>query len=369
MKKETGKTLIEDNDAIKAARYAENACGKRKSKKRSLSVICASAIILLLAVLISFSSCSDRNAGEKPQSFDGESETVESSQPVIESDSETEESKTVIYTDELDSLPEYDGKTPYITVHGNIPYFTDRELSQTTVFEKYSELDSLGRCGAAFANICRELMPTEKREDISSVKPSGWEQAMYDCISGKALYNRSHLIAFQLAGENANEQNLITGTEYMNHDGMIPFENMVADYVKETNGHVLYRVTPIFKGSELVARGVLMEAYSVEDKGEGVCYCVYCYNVQPGIEIDYATGKSREADKASDTTEKEYASAEESPEGEELREYVLNTKSMKYHLPTCNAVVEMKESNKQLFVGTEKELTEKGYTPCGTCKP
>lgn len=188
----------------------------------------------------------------------------------------------------LEEIPAYSGST-YVEINGNVPGFTEEDLT-TEAFETYSELDELGRCGVAYANICRELMPTGKREDIYMVKPTGWHSSRYDSVDGESLYNRSHLIAFQLAGENANEKNLITGTRYMNAEGMIPFENLVADYVKETGNHVLYRVTPVFQGTELVARGVQMEAMSVEDKGAGVSYNVYLYNVQPGIWIDYATG-------------------------------------------------------------------------------
>lgn len=180
---------------------------------------------------------------------------------------------------------------PYEVVNGNQPYFTEAELTSQS-YEFYSDLDGLGRCGAAYASIGIDLMPTEKRGDIGKIKPSGWHTAKYDIVEGKYLYNRCHLIGFQLSGENANEKNLITGTRYMNVEGMLPFENMVADYVKETKNHVLYRVTPIFEGDNLIASGVLMEAESVEDKGEGILFCVYVYNVQPGIMIDYATGES-----------------------------------------------------------------------------
>lgn len=190
----------------------------------------------------------------------------------------------------LEEIPAYSG-SPYAEVSGNVPDFTEEDLTLEP-FEHYSGLDGLGRCGAAYANICLELMPTEKREDIGRIRPTGWQSVQYDSVDGKSLYNRCHLIGFQLAGENANEKNLITGTRYMNVDGMLPFENLVADYVKETGNHVLYRVTPVFAGTELVARGVQMEAMSVEDGGEGVYFNVYAYNVQPGIAIDYATGDS-----------------------------------------------------------------------------
>lgn len=191
-----------------------------------------------------------------------------------------------------EAIPEYSGN-PYVELNGNVPYFTDEELS-TTAFELYSELDSLGRCGACYANICKEIMPTEERGSIGMVKPTGWHTVKYDCITDRYLYNRCHLIGYQLAGENANEKNLITGTRYLNVDGMLPFENEVADYVDETDNHVLYRVTPVFSDDNLVASGVIVEAKSVEDKGAGVQFNVYCYNVQPGISIDYIDGQSWE---------------------------------------------------------------------------
>ena len=204
-----------------------------------------------------------------------------------------ESGPAVTYEVSLDNIPEF-SDSPYVAVNDNVPYFTEDDLT-TEAFETFSDLDSLGRCGAAYANVCQELMPTEPRGEIGQVKPSGWQTAKYDIVDGKYLYNRCHLLGYQLTGENANELNLITGTRYLNVEGMLPFENMVADYVDETNNHVLYRVTPIFSGDELVARGVLMEAYSVEDDGEGICFNVYCYNNQPGIVIDYATGNNWEA--------------------------------------------------------------------------
>ena len=193
----------------------------------------------------------------------------------------------------MENIPPYDG-TPYVVLNDNQPSFTEEDMTDVS-YEFYSDLDELGRCGVTEACIGQDLMPTEKRGDISSVKPTGWVQNQYDFVDGKSLWNRCHLIGFQLAGENANECNLLTGTRYLNVEGMLPFENLVADYVKETDNHVLYRVTPAFQGTELVARGVQMEAYSVEDSGDGVCFNVFCYNVQPGVEIDYATGESRRA--------------------------------------------------------------------------
>lgn len=191
---------------------------------------------------------------------------------------------------QLEDIPAYAG-SPFVEINQNIPEFDEADMS-TTSFERYSSLDFRGRCGVAYANIGRDLMPTEERGSISSVTPSGWNNKKYDNVDQGYLYNRCHLIGYQLSGENANEKNLITGTRYLNVDGMLPLENMVADYVKETGNHVLYRVTPIFEGKNLVASGVQMEAKSVEDDGAGVQFNVYCYNVQPGIEIDYATGES-----------------------------------------------------------------------------
>ena len=191
----------------------------------------------------------------------------------------------------LDSIQDFTDK-PYVILNNNKPNF-DEKYFNTKSFEEYSELDSLGRCGVAFANIGKDLMPTEPRGEIGMVKPSGWQISKYDFIDGKYLYNRCHLIGFQLAGENANNKNLITGTRYLNVQGMLPFENAVAEYVKTKNKHVLYRVTPIFKEKNLVASGVQMEAESVEDKGKSICFNVYVYNNQPGVEIDYKTGKSK----------------------------------------------------------------------------
>ncbi len=201
---------------------------------------------------------------------------------------------TVTYSFTLEDIPTYED-SPYVILDDNMPNFTEEDMT-TTSFELYYDLDDLGRCTLTYANIGQDIMPTEDRESISSVYPTGWESVQYDIVDSGWLYNRCHLIGFQLTGENANEENLITGTRYMNVDGMLPFENEVADYIYETDNHVLYRVTPIFEGDDLVAQGVQMEAYSVEDDGEGVCYNIFVYNVQPGIEIDYATGSSQLAD-------------------------------------------------------------------------
>lgn len=242
---------------------------------------------------------------------------------------------------------------PYITVNDNVPEFTEDEIT-TKSFERYADLDDLGRCGAAFACVGTDLMPTEKRGNISRIKPSGWHSVRYDNVDGGSLYNRCHLIGFQLSGENANEKNLITGTRYMNVE-MIPFEDMVADYVKKTNHHVMYRVTPVFEGKNLIASGIQMEAFSVEDHGKGVSYNVYLYNIQPGIKIDYLTGESIELT--------------ENAEEESGTDYVINVNTMKFHLPLCSSVEKMQEKNRENFHGDREELIERGYAPCGTCNP
>ncbi len=204
---------------------------------------------------------------------------------------EEKNTNTQVSSFNLNDLPEFDGKNPYIIINNNEPEFPEEDFN-TKSFEKYSELDSLGRCGVAYANVSKDTMPTEARGDISKVKPTGWHAVKYDCVEGKYLYNRCHLIGYQLTAENANKQNLITGTRYLNVEGMLAFENHVADYVKTTNGHVLYRVTPIFEENNLVANGVQMEAKSVEDRGEKVKFNIYAYNVQPNIKINYLTGSS-----------------------------------------------------------------------------
>ena len=254
----------------------------------------------------------------------------------------------------LSDVPEFSGE-PYVVINDNEPSFPAEDFTSEG-FEEYSPLDDLGRCGVAYANVGLETMPTEERGSISNVKPTGWKSVQYDFVDGKSLYNRCHLIGFQLTGENANRQNLITGTRYMNVDGMLPFENMVADYVKETENHVLYRVTPIFEGDNLVASGVQMEAQSVEDKGEGVCFNVYVYNNQPGVTIDYATGDSWASDEAPSDTGKEST-------------YILNTSSRKFHKPDCSSVETISASNKKSYTGTREELINQGYEACGKCKP
>lgn len=262
---------------------------------------------------------------------------------------------------DLAQIPEYTG-SPYTVINDNEPEFEADDFS-TEAFENYSKLDDLGRCGVAYANICQEIMPTEKRGAIGMVKPSGWHTVKYpELIKDRYLYNRCHLIGFQLAGENANTKNLITGTRYLNVDGMLPFEDEVADYVKETDNHVLYRVTPVFDGDNLVASGVQMEAESVEDDGAGVKFNVFCYNIQPGIGIDYATGDSWVDDGNAVVKNTDTDSAEQT-------EFVINTNTGKFHKPDCKSVKKMKAKNKEEFNGSRDELIAEGYEPCGSCRP
>lgn len=277
----------------------------------------------------------------------------------------SEEAYNQNYFEELADVPEFTDD-PYVIINDNEPEFTEDERESKKSFEKYSRLDKYGRCGEAYANLNRSLMPTEDREDIGEVKPTGWQTVRYDkIIKERYLYNRCHLIGFQLAGENANERNLITGTRYMNVEGMLPFEDDVADYIKDTGNHVLYRVTPIYQGANLVASGVQMEAYSVEDDGRGICFNVYCYNNQPGIEIDYATGKSREQAGYVPPTEKEkYDDLESSTE---IEKFVININSKKFHRSDCSSVKDMKKRNRKDIKSSCKKMIANGYEPCQRC--
>jgi len=254
----------------------------------------------------------------------------------------------------LENIPPYT-KDAFVVLEGNVPSFTPEEITSVS-FESYSSLDALGRCGVAVASIGRDLMPTEERGSIGQVKPSGWQTVKYDHVDGKYLYNRCHLIGFQLTGENANERNLITGTRYLNVNGMLPFENMVADYVKETGNHVMYRITPIFIGEELVARGVEMEALSVEDNGEGITFHVYCYNTQPYVEIHYATGESRDL-----------GFSEEGETAQTKETYILNTSSQKIHKETCPYAKDISEKNKKEISEPLSSLLSQGYSKCKNC--
>lgn len=299
----------------------------------------------------------------------------------LDEGSHTSESPIAAKPDEITSstafsiidVPSYSGSA-YVAINGNIPYFTAEELT-TSSFESYSPLDDQGRCGMAYACVGQDIMPTEDRGSIGQVKPTGWHTVKYDCVDGKYLYNRCHLIGYQLTGENANEENLITGTRYLNIDGMLPFENMVADYVQETNNHVLYRVTPIFEGNNLLASGVLMEGYSVEDIGDDICFCVYAYNMQPGVTIDYATGDSvldgntAATEPAAPPSVQDPSANSQTGTSTTQADYVLNKNTKKFHLPSCSSADDIKASNREDYHGSREDLISMGYDPCKRCNP
>lgn len=264
----------------------------------------------------------------------------------------------------LDAIPAYDGKA-YVAINNNEPFFTDSDMT-TTAFENYSDLDSLGRCGVAYANICKDIMPTEERGKIGMIKPSGWHTVKYDVIKDRYLYNRCHLIGYQLAGENANPKNLITGTRYLNVEGMLPFENLVADYVNNTGNHVLYRVTPMFSGSNLVANGVLIEAKSVEDNGGGILFNVYCYNVQPGVGINYENGDSWLDGTTGSASSGSYSSAAENSAADSSNSETMvhiTATGKKYHRAGCRT---LKKSDTEVTLDEAKSM---GLSPCGICNP
>ncbi|MBO4896971.1 MAG: DNA/RNA non-specific endonuclease [Clostridia bacterium] len=255
----------------------------------------------------------------------------------------------------LCDIPAFSG-SPYVTYNSNIPMFSGGQISSAS-YEYYGELDSLGRCTGCIASVGRDIMPTEERGEIGMIKPSGWHTVKYDIVDGKYLYNRCHLIGFQLTGENANEKNLITGTRYLNKEGMLPFENKVGNYVRRTGNHVMYRAMPIFGGSNSLASGVLLEAFSVEDNGAGICFCVFCYNAHPGIYINYANGDSCQ-ESANAAVTRQVTSA-----------YILNTNSKKFHYPSCTSAALISERNRRESNKTRNELIAEGYSPCGICKP
>ncbi len=335
----------------------------RKTPARSPHSLLSLALALLLSISL-LPGCSSSNSVDAAprQETAEQAQQAEEQSPQTQGQAVEEPQPEAAAAFDLASVPAYSG-SPYVELYGNQPQFSDADKARGG-FEEYSPLDSLGRCGVAFALIGTETMPTEERGSIGAVRPSGWHTVRYNgAVEGNYLYNRCHLIGYQLAGENANERNLITGTRYLNTKGMLPFEDEVAGYVERTGSHVLYRVTPVFDGENLVASGVRMEAWSVEDSGAGICFDVYCYNVQPGISIDYATGDSALAEGAA--TQESSGSAAETAEAS----YVLNTSTKKFHDTSCNSVSKMKESNKRSFTGTRQELIDQGYAPCGNCNP
>ena len=332
----------------------------KKILKFKNSLIMMLGVLLCLSSLISCSITIDLSTDNNGQVIENSNNTNQS----------TQNSNTNSGNITIDNIPAYSGED-YIILNNNVPNFSESDLT-TTSFEEYAPLDNLGRCGVAYSNIGTDIMPTEKRESISSVKPSGWQSVKYDIVEGKYLYNRSHLIGYQLTAENANDRNLITGTRYFNATLMLPYENMVADYIKETNNHVLYRVTPVFEGNNLVATGVQMEAKSVEDNGEGIEFNVFVYNVQPGITIDYATGDSTLSGEEITSTSSSNNSSNNSSASSNTassnnststEETIIrgNSKSKIYHCPGQRDYENMADSDYLVNFNSEEEAITAGY--------
>ncbi len=338
--------------------------GKRLLIKKNIYVLCFFACLCLGA-------CGREKSNS---SIDRYRRDISVEKNTITSQKDLHSGENIVSAKDLDKVPEYSGNA-YVAINNNIPFFNNSEKKRMDAFEKYSELDRLGRCGVAYANVCDEIQPTEERGTIGNVKPSGWHTVKYnDIIDGNYLYNRCHLIGYQLAGENANEKNLITGTRYLNVVGMLPFENEVDDYVDTTNNHVLYRVTPHFKKDNLVVSGVLIEAWSVEDAGTGICFNVYCYNVQPGIEIDYADGESKRSNNtAIDNKSNEKVASYESKRTSEKngekdvnsnQNYVwISATGTKYHCRNDCGRMNPDAAEKV----TEQEAEKRGLTKCSRC--
>ena len=268
---------------------------------------------------------------------------------------------------DLYDIPSYTEKA-FVELNDNIPQFNPLDFEDGS-FEYYSELDSLGRCGVCMACIGKDIMPTEERGSIGMIKPTGWHLDKYDIVEGKYLYNRCHLIGFQLTGENANPKNLITGTRYLNNIGMLPFENQIASYIERTNHQVLYRVTPIFEDNDLLCKGVVMEGWSLQDDGAGICFNVFCYNVQPGIVIDYSNGDNYIAENVTTTETMTNYNITTTTHAIIEYDYVVNVKTKVFHLPDCPSVKAMNEGNKMLHKGEREQLIENGYSPCKRCLP
>lgn len=312
------------------------------------------ALILAAAMLVSMTGCGSTN--------DKKEENMKAP-TTVELQNRPQKGSMSAVT--LADIPAYAGK-PYAVINDNSPFFTEEEIAKaTTSWEEYGDMDKLGRCSMCWASVGKDIMPTGERGSIGSIKPTGWHTVKYDFVNGKYLYNRSHLIGWQLTGENANEKNLVTGTRSFNVDGMLPFENMVADYVREDDKRVLYRVTPMFDGNDLVCRGVLMEAISVEDNGDSVLFNVFVYNVQPGVKINYATGESSLDDEQTAGT----GDSDSEAASDVDTTYVINASSMKFHKEDCSSISSMNPANKEVVTSTRDELVSEGYSPCGICKP
>lgn len=362
-------------------------------KKRRFTPLLLALVIILAAAALKNPDSSSADAQSSSLVSAEYSESVQQSSSSSSDVTVSRPSSSGSSKFSLSDVPEYSG-SPYVEVHNNKPYFSKKQKKHKKSYESYGRLDSLGRCTKAVACIGTDLMPTEPRGEIGDVRPSGWpaHNPKYAGIDGNYLFNRCHLIGYQLTGENANERNLITGTRYLNVDGMLPFENEVADYLTANpSNHVLYRVTPIFKKNNLLASGVLMEAYSVEDKGQGVCFCVYCYNVQPGVTISYSdssstgpeftgSGSYSSSDSSSDSSGNSSSSnsgnsssssdsRSDTGSDSEKQTYILNTNTKKFHYPWCSSVSHISSKNKKKYTGKRKYLIREGYSPCGICNP
>ncbi len=321
--------------------------GGRRSRRHIESKQLLMAFLLLVAVLLTAFGAANWELPEPPDTSDTSASSGSQSS-----------ANGVWVTVNGEDVPEYT-EEPYYELNGNVPVFGADEFTDRS-YEFYSELDADGRCRYAIASIGKDLMPTEDRESISHVHPTGWHSVTYPFIeNGGSLYNRCHMIAFQLTGENANEKNLITGTRYFNVDGMFPFEDLVADYVRETGNHVVYRVTPIFVGDERVCRGVVMSAMSVHDKGDDIMFNVFVYNVQPGVIINYETGKSTYDPDYDPRTGKKHINGD----------YIINTEASEFHLPDCALVPSLPASGKRTFTGDRYQLILDDYSPCRSCRP
>ncbi len=374
-------------------------------KKKNLLVLLW--LSLLLICLPACQAASTDSQATEPNQLVNENVSDTASEEILSSGESINDNAA--YSTGLDAfnlaeVPAYSG-SPYCEINGNCPFFTNEEMTAES-YESYGELDSLGRCQTCVASIGKDLMPTEKRGNIGNVHPTGWHLVKYAGIDGNYLYNRCHLIGYQLTGENANTRNLITGTRYLNVEGMLPFENKTADYIESTGNHVMYRVTPIFEGDNLLASGVLMEAKSVEDNGTGLSFCVYCYNVQPGVTIDYATGDSSGPEFTGSSSSNSGSSSSSSGSSgsysgsgsssgsassydsgagassgsagssgavaagsSSSSSYVLNTNTKKFHRPSCGSVSTIKDSNRQDYTGSRQDLINQGYEPCKKCNP
>jgi len=337
------------------------------SSNRKVTAVIAAALIVSLAVSAGIYFIIRGSVPAQPEPAPVQAAPVSAGAASGNGSGPAPEAPELTWLDGLD-IPQYSGE-PYTDINGNMPFFSTDSILPVS-YEIYYELDSLGRCTLADAVVGQDIMADGKRGDIGSIKPTGWHTDRYSFVDGEALFNRCHLLAHYLTGEDANPRNLVTGTRYMNTEGMNALENMVGDYVRETGNHVRYRATPVWTGDNLICDGILVEGWSVEDGGEDICFCIFAYNVQPGIVIDYATGDNYAVSgEQASQPEKEPEYAKYLLEEDVTGTYVLNTKKMKFHLPDCEGAVSMSEENREEYTGSRNALVEQGYTPCGSCNP